>query len=116
VVPEFDHEDEAFEFLSPRVEEIFEEHLDGWYRVPADWPTMRDVPTFGSWFEFSFHSVVVDFGEEPIEHEEMWMGTACALMTQKLPPQSSLWLFDYSGHTGLNLTKRLLSISLTALI
>ena len=32
LVPEFDHEGEAFECLSQRVEEIFEEYLDGWYR------------------------------------------------------------------------------------
>jgi hypothetical protein len=53
LVPESDHEDEALEFLDQNAAEIFEEHLDGWYRVPASWPPTRDLATFRRWFEFS---------------------------------------------------------------
>jgi hypothetical protein len=70
LVPECDSEGEAFEFLSQNVAEIFEEHLDGWYRVPAAWPGTRDLQTFRAWFDCSFHSMIVDLGDEPIEHEE----------------------------------------------
>ena len=40
--------------------ETFEEHLDGWYRVPEVWHKNRDLRTFQLWFEFSFHSMIVD--------------------------------------------------------
>jgi hypothetical protein len=53
------------------VREIFEEHLDGWYRVPAVWPKKRDLPTFRRWFEFSFHSLIVDLCDDVLEHEEL---------------------------------------------
>ena len=35
LVPECDSQDQAIEYLGESVGEIFEEHLDGWYRVPA---------------------------------------------------------------------------------
>ena len=35
LVPECDSQDQAIEYLRESVGEIFEEHLDGWYRVPA---------------------------------------------------------------------------------
>jgi hypothetical protein len=51
--------------------DIFEEHLDGWYRVPAVWPTERDLTTFQRWFECSFHSMIVDLHDDVLEHEKM---------------------------------------------
>jgi hypothetical protein len=50
---------------------IFEEQLDGWYRVPAVWPAKRDSTTFQSWFDVSFHSMVVDVCDEELEHEDL---------------------------------------------
>ena len=43
LVPECDSEDQAIECLGENVSDIFEEHLDGWYRVPRVWPTKRDL-------------------------------------------------------------------------
>jgi hypothetical protein len=60
LVPECDTEDQAVEYLGESAGTIFEEHLDGWYRVPTVWPTKRDLATFQRWFEFSFHSMIVD--------------------------------------------------------
>jgi hypothetical protein len=55
---------------SPRIV-VFEEHLDGWYRVPGVWPSKRDLPTFQRWFVFSFHSMIVDLCDDDLEHEEL---------------------------------------------
>ena len=50
--------------------QIFEENLDGWYRVPEAWPAVRDLKTFQQWFEYSIHSQVIDLCDYLIEHEE----------------------------------------------
>jgi hypothetical protein len=71
LVPECDSEDQAIESLGESVSDIFEEHLDGWYRVPTVWPTKRDLTTFRRWFEFSFHSMIVDLCNDVLEHEEL---------------------------------------------
>ena len=71
LVPECDTEDHAVECLGESAGTIFEEHLDGWYRVPAVWPTKRDLATFQRWFEFSFHSMIVDVCDDVLEHEEL---------------------------------------------
>jgi hypothetical protein len=71
LVPECDSQDQAIEYLGETVRDIFEEHLDGWYRVPAVWPKKRDLPTFQRWFEFSFHSMIVDLSDDNLEHEKL---------------------------------------------
>ena len=40
-------------------------------RVPAFWPSRRDLNTFDRWFEWSFHSVVVDLCDDPLLQEEI---------------------------------------------
>jgi hypothetical protein len=51
--------------------EIFEEQLDGWYRVPSSWPVNRDFDMFKRWFEYRFHSMLVDLCEDPLERDEL---------------------------------------------
>ncbi len=46
--------------LEPYYEAIFEEELEAWHRVEADWPRRRDLPTFLAWFEVEVHSLVLD--------------------------------------------------------
>ena len=70
LVPEYVEEREVLTFLAESVRQIFEEHLDGWYRVPEAWPAVRDLKTFQQWFEYSIHSQVVDLCDDLIEHEE----------------------------------------------
>jgi hypothetical protein len=71
LVPECDSQDQAIEYLGESVRDIFEEQLDGWYRVPGVWPTKRDLPTFQRWFEFSFHSMIVDLCDDVLGHEQL---------------------------------------------
>ena len=71
LLPEWESKQEALEHLREASNSIFEEQLNGWYRVPAVWPSERDLDAFLGWFECSFHSIVVDLGDESIEHEEL---------------------------------------------
>jgi hypothetical protein len=48
LLPECESKDEAFEALRGGISKIFEEQLDGWYRVPSTWPKQRDLHTFRS--------------------------------------------------------------------
>ena len=71
LLPQCESEEEARQCLQEVCRQIFEEQLDGWYRVPSSWPTRRDLNAFGHWFEWSFHSVVVDLADDPLLREEL---------------------------------------------
>jgi hypothetical protein len=71
LLPEYDTEEQAQGHLQEVSGEIFEEQLNGWYRVPSVWPVERDFDTFNRWFEYHFHSILVDLGEDPLIHEEL---------------------------------------------
>ena len=43
LLPEWETEEEALQHLAELSNEIFEEQLNGWYRVPAVWPSQRDL-------------------------------------------------------------------------
>ena len=71
LLPEWETEREALEYLACVSNEIFEEPLNGWYRVPAVWPGDRELHTFLRWFECSFHSVVVDACDNRLRHSAL---------------------------------------------
>jgi hypothetical protein len=71
LLPEWESKEKALEHLREVSNSIFEEQLNGWYRAPSVWPSERDLNTFLRWFECSFHSMVVDLCDEPMEHEEI---------------------------------------------
>jgi len=71
LLPECENEGEACGYLEQMCAEISEEQLDGWYHVPSSWPNRRDLDAFARWFEWSFHSVVVDLCDDPPLQAEM---------------------------------------------
>ena len=71
LLPEWDTEDEALQLLAEVSNEIFEEQLNGWYRVPPVWPAARDLKTFLLWFDCSFHSMGVDVSDEHLRSEDV---------------------------------------------
>ena len=71
MIAECDSEEEATEYLAKVCGGIFEEELDGWYRVPSSWPQRRDFETFKRWFEWSYHSEIVDLCTDSLIQEEM---------------------------------------------
>jgi hypothetical protein len=70
LLPECESKDEALEALRGSISKIFEEQLDGWYRVPSTWPKQRDLHTFRSWFDCSFHSMIFDLGSDRLRYEK----------------------------------------------
>jgi hypothetical protein len=71
LLPECESEEEAGVHLKIACDEIFEEQLDGWYRVLSLWPRRRDFEAFNDWCEWSFDLVVVDLCTDPLIQEEM---------------------------------------------
>jgi hypothetical protein len=55
LLPEWETDEEALEHLAGVSDEIFEEQLNGWHRVPSVWPEERDINAFLRWFACSFH-------------------------------------------------------------
>jgi hypothetical protein len=70
LLPECESKEEALEGLRGGIRKIFEEQLNGWYRVPSAWPEQRDLHTFLRWFECSFHSMIFDLARDRLRHEE----------------------------------------------
>ncbi len=54
LLPECENPKVVREHLERVSGQIFEEQLDGWYRVPSTWPKRRDLEAFDRWFEWSF--------------------------------------------------------------
>lgn len=70
LLPDYDTDEQAERHLRKHCREIFEEHLDGWYRVPSAWPPDRGIRVFKLWFEYHFHSVLLDLCEGPVIKED----------------------------------------------
>jgi hypothetical protein len=62
---------EALQHLTKVCSEIFEEQLNGWYGVPSVWPEERNLNAFLRWFDYSFHSMVLDLCAERLLHNDM---------------------------------------------
>ena len=58
------YEEQALKFLREISSEIFEEQLNGWYRVASVWSSERDLTTFRMWFEIGFHTTIVDLCDD----------------------------------------------------
>ena len=70
LLPEWETEEEARAAPGGGQQRIFEEQLNGWYRVPSVWPDTRDLKTFLLWFDCSFHSMIVDVCDERLRHTD----------------------------------------------
>ena len=71
LLPEFDSDEEPLQSLRKVARDIFEEQLNAWYRVPSVWPVKRGLTTFQQWFDYSFHSMIVDLCKDPLRRDEM---------------------------------------------
>lgn len=70
LIREGDSDEEVRNHLVKACGKIFEEQLDGWYRVPSSWPQRRGMSEFDRWFEWSAHPVVFDLCAAPIQRED----------------------------------------------
>jgi hypothetical protein len=39
--------------------------------VPSSWPAERDLEIFDLWFEWSFHTMVIDVSHNPLLREDL---------------------------------------------
>lgn len=60
LVPELESQEGVEPLLRRCFDTIFTEHLDGWYRDPSVWPAPRTFAMFQVWFEWTYHSMVID--------------------------------------------------------
>ena len=79
LLPEWETDEEALDNLAEVSNEIFEEQLDGWYRVPSVWPDDRDLEAFLRWFDCSFHSMVIDIVKKRPRHTASCQAQSCSL-------------------------------------
>jgi hypothetical protein len=101
LVAECDSPEQAIDYLGDSVRDIFEEQLDGWYRVPAVWPAKRDTVTFQSWFDISFHSMIVDICDDALEHEELrnFQRASLRYSARRYARNSTMRIFGPNDHT-----------------
>lgn len=71
LIPEYDSNEEAEEYIDTLAEGIFEDELFGWCTNKSWWPKNRTRETFWKWFDVELHSIVIDPVDGPIEKEEV---------------------------------------------
>jgi hypothetical protein len=70
LIPEVWQDSDQQLLLESYYDVLFEKQLEGWWTDEADWPKKRSLKMFLDWFEFEFHSLVFDLGDEPIRITE----------------------------------------------
>ena len=69
LIPECDSEEAAEACLGRRYDRIFREELVGWHTDQSRWPRGRTFQLFREWFDWTYHSVLLDLTDEPLEHD-----------------------------------------------
>ena len=70
LLPDFEDEEGKEDVLAHFHDILFDEILNGWWTVEADWPQNRTLEMFKEWFACEFHSVVMDLVADPLLEEE----------------------------------------------
>jgi hypothetical protein len=63
LLPTFEEEEEAEDYLNQIYEELFVNELTAWNEDESTWPQDRSIDTFLEWFDIEFHSIVYDCTE-----------------------------------------------------
>jgi hypothetical protein len=71
LLPTCDSEEAMTEYLSEVYADIFDEELNGWHTDDSVWPHDPTFEMFGLWFDYRFHSMLVDVCDEPLAEEEV---------------------------------------------
>ena len=66
LIPEFDDNEQARNYIEANWRIVFEMQLNGWYTDPAMWPKKRNLSIFRQWFDVEIHSTAVDTLNEGI--------------------------------------------------
>jgi hypothetical protein len=70
LLPEPEDDDDLESILPQCFDLIFEEELIGWRSNEKDWPSVRDLPTFLSWFDVQLRSIVIDLVDGALKDDE----------------------------------------------
>jgi len=69
LIPDFDTEDDAWEWLEANYGMIFELELDSWYTDQEVWPQDRSWNVSREWFELEMIEVAWDLVDEPLSSD-----------------------------------------------
>lgn len=64
LIPEFDDEESALQFVYSNYDELFERELEDWVGDERTWPSGRTLKLFKEWFDIEIHSMVTDMVED----------------------------------------------------
>jgi hypothetical protein len=70
LIPEFDTNDDALEFVYKQSQDILDVMCESWDTREELWPKTRDRRLLKKWFDVEIHSEVIDIMRSPIEHDE----------------------------------------------
>jgi len=71
LIPEYDSQEDALEYIYTNYENIFEMELEDWYTVEECWPENRSLKFFKEWFDVEIHQMIIDTVDGFIEKEEV---------------------------------------------
>lgn len=67
-----DYDETNYEmYLKKIYKQIFEEQLESWMNAPDTWPKKRDYKQFNEWFQVVCSDMIWDYGDDPLEHEDL---------------------------------------------
>jgi len=69
LIPDYDTDEEALEFIKEIYSELFDIELAMEIRDKKQWPKKRTLKTFLEWFNIEFNSIVLEPFKEKIEKE-----------------------------------------------
>ena len=70
LIPDFEDEMSALEYVYDCYEDLFEMELDAWYTDESLWPADRTLDMFQDWFDIEIHSMVTDLAEDEFTAED----------------------------------------------
>jgi hypothetical protein len=72
LIPEYDTNEQALEFILKNAQPILEAELIGWDQSGDTWPDKLDRRLLQKFFDVEIHSEVIDMMKGPIEREDFF--------------------------------------------
>jgi hypothetical protein len=69
LLPVFDEMKQMENWLKKNFDQIFCDQMNNWYITEDLWVQNRTLKLFKEWFDYSFHTTVLDFLDEPIQKD-----------------------------------------------
>ena len=69
LLPDTGSPDDADRLLRHCFDTIFTAELDGWLRDRSCWPTKRTCQMFRMWFEYTYHSILIDLDKADLFYD-----------------------------------------------